>query len=65
VSALERVVVVSPGEGYPVGNVEFLARSEDTPHFNLALITIDPHRSGPPRTRTRPRTTASTSSRAS
>jgi len=48
VSAFERVVVVSPGEGYPVGNVEFLARSEDTPRFNLALITIEPHRSGPP-----------------
>ena len=37
-----------PGEGHRVGNVEFLARSADTPRFNLALITIGPHREGPP-----------------
>ena len=30
-----------------MGNVEFLARSEDTPRFNLAVITINPHREGP------------------
>jgi mannose-6-phosphate isomerase-like protein (cupin superfamily) len=48
VSASERVVVVPPGEGHRVGNVEFLARSADTPRFNLALITIQPHREGPP-----------------
>ena len=41
-------VVVRPGEGHRVGNVEFLARSRDTPRFNLALITIQPHRDGPP-----------------
>ena len=29
------------------GNVEFLARSRDTSRFNLALITIQPHRDGP------------------
>jgi nicotinamidase-related amidase/quercetin dioxygenase-like cupin family protein len=40
-------VVVRPGEGRRVGNVEFLARSRDTPRFNLALITIQPHRDGP------------------
>ena len=44
----ERVVVVPPGEGHRVGNVEFLARSADTPRFNLALITIQPQRGGPP-----------------
>jgi uncharacterized cupin superfamily protein len=44
----ERVVVVRPGAGHRVGNVEFLARSVDTPRFNLALITIQPGRSGPP-----------------
>ena len=44
----ERVVVVRPGEGHHVGNVEFLARSADTPRFNLAIITIQPHRHGPP-----------------
>jgi mannose-6-phosphate isomerase-like protein (cupin superfamily) len=47
-SGRERVVVVPPGEGHRVGNVEFLARSQDTPRFNLALITIGPQRNGPP-----------------
>jgi mannose-6-phosphate isomerase-like protein (cupin superfamily) len=42
-----RAVVVPPGEGERVGNVEFLARSADTPRFNLAIITIQPHRDGP------------------
>ena len=28
-------------------NVEFLARSRDTAHFNLAVLTIQPHRDGP------------------
>jgi mannose-6-phosphate isomerase-like protein (cupin superfamily) len=42
-----RVVVVRPGEGHKVGNVEFLARSLDTPRFNLALTTIQPRRTGP------------------
>jgi mannose-6-phosphate isomerase-like protein (cupin superfamily) len=40
-------VVVRPGDGHRVGNVEFLARSRDTSRFNLALITIQPHRDGP------------------
>jgi mannose-6-phosphate isomerase-like protein (cupin superfamily) len=44
----ERAVVVRPGEGHRVGNVEFLARTDDTPRFNLALITFQPHREGPP-----------------
>lgn len=43
----QRVVVVPPGEGRRVGNVEFLARSRDTPRFNLALITIQAHSDGP------------------
>jgi mannose-6-phosphate isomerase-like protein (cupin superfamily) len=43
----ERAVVVPPGEGRRVGNVEFLARSAHTPRFNLALITMQPHRDGP------------------
>jgi mannose-6-phosphate isomerase-like protein (cupin superfamily) len=42
-----RAIVVRPGEGRRVGNVEFLARSEDTPRFNLAVITMQPHRDGP------------------
>lgn len=43
----ERAVVVRPGEGRRVGNVEFLARSADTPRFNLGVITMQPHRDGP------------------
>jgi mannose-6-phosphate isomerase-like protein (cupin superfamily) len=43
----ERAVVVRPGKGHRVGNVEFLARSHDTPRFNLALITIQPRSDGP------------------
>ena len=41
-------VIVRPGEGLRVGNVEFLARSEDTPRFNASIITIAPRRHGPP-----------------
>ena len=43
----EQAVVVRPGEGQRVGNVEFLARSRDTPRFNLAVITMQPQRDGP------------------
>jgi mannose-6-phosphate isomerase-like protein (cupin superfamily) len=43
-----KAVVVHPGEGHRVGNVEFLARSADTPRFNLAVIEIQPRRGGPP-----------------
>ena len=45
---IERAVIVPPGEGHHVGNVEFLARSQDTPRFNLSVITIQPGRDGPP-----------------
>jgi mannose-6-phosphate isomerase-like protein (cupin superfamily) len=31
-----------------VGNVEFLARTADTPRFNLAIITKEPRSGGPP-----------------
>jgi mannose-6-phosphate isomerase-like protein (cupin superfamily) len=40
-------VVVRPGEGVRVGNVEFLALSEHTPRFNLSIITMAPGRHGP------------------
>ena len=43
-----KAVVVRPGEGHRVGNVEFLARSADTPRFNLAVIEIQAHSGGPP-----------------
>ena len=39
--------MVPPGQGRRIGNVEVLARSEDTPRFNLAVITVEPHRRGP------------------
>ena len=45
---MDSAVVVRPGEGHRVGNVEFLARSRDTPRFNLAVITMQPRRTGPP-----------------
>ena len=35
-----RAVVVPPGEGHRVGNVEFLARTVDTPRFTLGIIEI-------------------------
>jgi mannose-6-phosphate isomerase-like protein (cupin superfamily) len=43
-----RAVVVPPGAGHRVGNVEFLARSADTGRFNLGVITMQPRRDGPP-----------------
>lgn len=42
-----RAVVVHPGTGHRVGNVEFLARTADTPRFNLGIVTVQPRRSGP------------------
>ena len=42
------LVVVTPGAGRRVGNVEFLALSEHTPRFNLSIITMAPGRHGPP-----------------
>jgi mannose-6-phosphate isomerase-like protein (cupin superfamily) len=39
-----RAVVVPPGAGRRVGNVEFLARTADTPRFTLGIIEIAPGR---------------------
>jgi mannose-6-phosphate isomerase-like protein (cupin superfamily) len=39
-----RAVVVRPGEGHRVGNVEFLARTADTPRFTFGIIEIAPGR---------------------
>ena len=42
-------IVVRPGEGARVGNVEFLARTADTPRFNCGIIdfaagrAMEPH----------------------
>ena len=40
-------MVVEPGSGLRVGNVEFLCRSEDSPRFNASIITMAPHKHGP------------------
>jgi mannose-6-phosphate isomerase-like protein (cupin superfamily) len=44
---IERAVVVRQGEGHRVANIEFLARSEDTPRFNLGIITVQARSDGP------------------
>ncbi|GAA4401135.1 hypothetical protein GCM10023168_10420 [Fodinibacter luteus] len=36
------VVVTEPGRGHRVGNVEFLARTDDTPFFNLGIVVLAP-----------------------
>ena len=36
-----------PGAGRRVGNVEFLALTDDTARFNLSIITMAPGREGP------------------
>src|SRR3954447_18263962 len=41
---MSRPVVVRPGEGHRIGNVEFLARTADTPRFTFAIIEIAPGR---------------------
>jgi mannose-6-phosphate isomerase-like protein (cupin superfamily) len=33
-------IVVPPGQGHRLGNVEFLARTVDTPRFNFQIIEI-------------------------
>jgi mannose-6-phosphate isomerase-like protein (cupin superfamily) len=38
---MPRPVVVPPGQGHRLGNVEFLARTSESPCFNLAIIEID------------------------
>jgi mannose-6-phosphate isomerase-like protein (cupin superfamily) len=43
-------VVVAPGEGHRVGNIEFLARTEDTPRFNFGIIEVAPGREVPAHT---------------
>jgi mannose-6-phosphate isomerase-like protein (cupin superfamily) len=38
--AAPRPIVVPPSGGHVLGNVEFLARTTDTPRFNFAIIEI-------------------------
>ena len=40
----DQPIVVPPGQGHRVGNVEFLARTADTPRFNFGIIEIAPGR---------------------
>jgi mannose-6-phosphate isomerase-like protein (cupin superfamily) len=37
-------IVIPPGAGHRIGNVEFLARSADTPRFTFGIIEIAPGR---------------------
>ena len=37
-------IVIPPGQGHRLGNVEFLARTVDTPRFNFQIIEIQPGR---------------------
>jgi mannose-6-phosphate isomerase-like protein (cupin superfamily) len=39
-----KAIVVPPGQGHRVGNVEFLARTVDTPRFTFGMIEIAPGR---------------------
>jgi mannose-6-phosphate isomerase-like protein (cupin superfamily) len=39
---IERALIVRPGDGHHVANVEFLARTADTPRFNFSIITKRP-----------------------
>lgn len=36
----QHVIVILPGQGQRIGNVEFLARTVDTPRFNFSIIEI-------------------------
>ena len=36
------LVVVEPGQGHRVGNVEFHESTDDTPFFNLGIIVLGP-----------------------
>jgi mannose-6-phosphate isomerase-like protein (cupin superfamily) len=37
-------IIVPPGQGHRIGNVEFLARTVDTPRFTFGIIEITPGR---------------------
>ena len=45
---MSEAVIVAPGEGLRVGNVEFLGLSEHSPRINVGIVTMQPHREGPP-----------------
>jgi quercetin dioxygenase-like cupin family protein len=39
-----RAIIVPPGEGHRLGNVEFLARTADTPRFTFGIIDFQARR---------------------
>jgi mannose-6-phosphate isomerase-like protein (cupin superfamily) len=39
-----RPIIVPPGQGSRLGNVEFLARTADTPRFNVGIVEMAPGR---------------------
>jgi quercetin dioxygenase-like cupin family protein len=41
---MSRAVIVPPGQGTRYGNVEFLARTEDTPRFTFGIIEFQANR---------------------
>ena len=41
---MSRAVIVRPGEGTRYGNVEFLARTADTPRFTFGIIEFQANR---------------------
>lgn len=42
--AMTDAIVIPPGHGHRLGNIEFLARSADTPRFTFGIIEIIPGR---------------------
>jgi mannose-6-phosphate isomerase-like protein (cupin superfamily) len=43
----DRAVVIAPGAGVRLSNVEFLGLSEHSPRFNVSVITMAPGAHGP------------------
>ena len=43
----DRAVVIAPGEGVRLSNVEFLGLSEHSPRFNVSVITMASGAQGP------------------
>ena len=41
---MDHPIVVAPGAGERVGNVEFLARTQDTPRFTFGIIEFQANR---------------------
>lgn len=44
---MDRAIVIPPGAGVRLGNVELLGLSEHSPRFNVSVITMAPGAHGP------------------